>query len=76
MILTKIFVKIGEFSYNTIINKFPSRTLRKLWLIIFGAKIKNKTVIYRNTEILKISKLNIGCRSQVGWYCLIDSRGG
>lgn len=76
MKLSKIWYKFGDFVANTVINKIPSRTFRKVWLKIFGAKIKRKSVIYRNTEILKINGLKIGERSQVGWHCLLDARGG
>lgn len=72
----KIWKKLGDYFGNTIVNKIPSRTIRKIWYKIFGAKIGKKTVIYRKTEILKISGLKVGNRTQVGWYCLLDSRGG
>ena len=76
MMVSKIWFKLGEFIGNTIINKIPSRSFRKLWFLAFGAQIKRKTVIYRNTEILKINGLKIGERTQIGWHCLLDARGG
>lgn len=76
MFLNKVWHKFGEFLGNSLINKIPSRKIRKMWLKLYGAKIKKKTVIYRNTEILKINGLKVGERSQVGWHCLLDARGG
>ncbi len=76
MIIAKIWFKFIEFNYNTIFNKIPSRTFRKACLKLGGAKICKKTVIYRNTEVLKPRGLKVGYRSQIGWHSLLDSRGG
>lgn len=76
MIIAKIWFKFIEFNYNTLFKKIPSRSFRKICLKLGGAKINKKSVIYRNTEVLKPRGLKVGKRSQIGWHCLLDARGG
>lgn len=76
MLIGKIWHKFGEFVGNAIVNKIPSRSFRRLWFKIFGAKIGRKSVVYRRVDVLKPNGLTIGERSQVGWFVLLDARGG
>lgn len=61
---------------NTIVNKIPIWILRRIWLILMGAKIGKKSVLFRRVEILKPIKLRLGRQSSVGWFTLLDARGG
>ena len=82
-ILRKILRKIGETTYfaatmfgNTVVNKIPSRMLRRLYYRMLGAKLTAKSVIYRRVDVLKPSGLKMGKGSSIGWFCLADARGG
>ncbi|MDE6013407.1 MAG: hypothetical protein K2G50_00525, partial [Anaeroplasmataceae bacterium] len=61
---------------NMIVAKIPSRHFRKLVYKMLGAKIGRKSIICRNCEMLRPSKLRIGRNVAVGWRVLFDSRGG
>lgn len=67
-----IFIVLG----NTIINKFPSRYVRNLYYRLLGAKLSKNSVIFRRVEILRPKKLEIDKQSSVGWFTLLDCRGG
>lgn len=43
---------------------------------MLGAKLTNKSVIFRNTDVLNPRNLKMGKGSSVGWHSLIDARGG
>lgn len=62
--------------YNTIVNKIPSRRLRRLFCILMGAKVGKGTVFFRRAEILDPANLKVGYRSNIGWFSSIDARGG
>lgn len=75
----KIFGKLymaGTMFGNTVINKIPSRKLRRLYYRLMGARLTEKSVIFRGTDILSPRKLQIGQGSSVGWHSLLDARGG
>lgn len=62
--------------YNAIINKIPSRHMRKWFLMILGAKFGERTYLFRRAEVLKPYGLKIGKRTSIGWFTLLDARGG
>lgn len=61
---------------NTIINKIPSRRLRKLYFKLLGAKIDSNSVLYRRVELMRPYNFKMGRGSSVGWFSLVDARGG
>lgn len=74
----KLFKKIYTFLYilgNMIFRSFPSRTIRKLYYLMLGAKIGAKTVIFRRTTVLNPKGLNIGMRTNIGFDAWVDARG-
>lgn len=74
--LKKICVYTLALLYNSIVNKIPSRHIRRLYLIILGAKFGQKTFLFRRVEVLKPYSLEIGDFTSVGWFSLLDARGG
>lgn len=76
--------KIGKALYksvelligNTVINKIPSRRLRIFYYRLMGAKIGKKSVIYRKSDVEFAKGLEIGHNTQIGYYTLLDARGG
>ena len=67
-----LFTVIG----NILISKLPCRKIRRLYYRMLGAKLNNKSVVFRNSDILSPRKLSIGKGSSVGWHSLLDARGG
>lgn len=61
---------------NTFINKIPSRHFRKFVDILLGARIGKNSFLFRRTEVLFPKGLLIGDNSTVGWFSLLDARGG
>lgn len=61
---------------NVVINKIPSRHLRKWWYMLLGAWIGKDTYLFRRVETLFPYGMIIGDHSTVGWFCLLDARGG
>lgn len=61
---------------NVVINKIPSRHLRKWFDKLMGARIGKGSFLFRRTEVLFPKGLLIGKNSTVGWFALIDARGG
>ena len=61
---------------NMIINKIPSRHLRKCFYQLLGAKIGKKTVLCRRVEVLLPKGLDIANNVAVGWFAELDARGG
>lgn len=62
--------------YNTLINKIPSRTMRRFFCIVMGASVGRNSVLFRRAEVLDPQNLLIGRNSNVGWFCSLDARGG
>lgn len=60
---------------NVVVNKIPSRRFRRLFYRILGARI-GKSFVFRRAEVLFPKGLSIGDHSNVGWFTLLDSRGG
>lgn len=61
---------------NVIINKIPSRHLRKWFYRLLGAKIGKNTVICRRADILFPKGLHLANNIAVGWFVDLDARGG
>lgn len=61
---------------NVVINKIPSRHIRKWWLQLFGAKIGKRTLPCRRVEVLLPLGLKLGNGVAVGWFAELDARGG
>ena len=61
---------------NMVVNKVPSRHIRKWFYQILGAKIGKNTVICRRADILFPKGLNLSNNVAVGWSVELDARGG
>lgn len=61
---------------NVVINKIPSRHIRKWFYQLLGAKIGKNTVICRRTEILFPKGLELKENIAIGWFVDLDARGG
>ena len=61
---------------NIFINKIPSRHIRKVFDLLLGARIGKKSYLFRRTEVLFPKGLLIGNNTTIGWFTLIDARGG
>lgn len=70
-----LYYPIGLFR-NTIINKIPSRHLRKWFDQLLGARLGKGSYTFRRTEVYFPKGLYIGNNSTVGWFTLMDARGG
>lgn len=70
-----IYYSIVLFS-NVVINKIPSRHIRKWFYKLMGAKIDKGTVICRRADILYPKGLEIGENVAVGWFVHMDARAG
>ena len=74
-ILKYIYYPIVLFR-NTFINKIPSRHLRKWFDMLLGARYGKGAYTFRRTEVYFPKGLYIGDNSTVGWFTLLDARGG
>ena len=61
---------------NVVINKIPSRHIRKWFYQLLGAKIGKNTFPCRRVEVLLPLGLELGDRVAVGWFAELDARGG
>ncbi len=61
---------------NVVINKIPSRHIRKWFYQAMGAKIGKNTVICRRADILYPKGLKLADNVAVGWFVDLDARGG
>ena len=61
---------------NTVINKMPSRHFRKFIDIFLGARIGKNSFLFRRTELLFPKGLLIRENTTIGWFTLLDARGG
>lgn len=61
---------------NRIINKLPSRHIRKWWLQMLGAKIGERCFPCRRVEVLLPKALTLEDGVAVGWFAELDARGG
>lgn len=70
-----IYYSITLFG-NGVINKIPSRHLRKWFYQLLGAQIGKKTYPCRRVEVLFPRGLKLGDRVAIGWFAELDARGG
>lgn len=61
---------------NVVVNKIPSRHIRKLFYKMLGAKIGKGSVICRRADILFPKGLDIENNVAIGWFVDLDARGG
>lgn len=61
---------------NVVVNKIPSRHVRKRFYQIMGAQIGKNTYPCRRIEVLLPKGLNLADRVAVGWFTELDARGG
>lgn len=74
--LARRIYHICLFIWNSLINKIPINTLRKFFLRLLGAKLSSNCVIFRRCEMIKPLGLKVGKGSSIGWFSLVDARGG
>lgn len=61
---------------NIVINKIPSRHIRKWFYRLMGAKLGRNTFPCRRVEILLPKGLELADNVAVGWFAELDARGG
>lgn len=61
---------------NAVINKLPSRHIRKWFYQLLGAKIGRKTIICRRADVLFPKGLVLADNVAIGWFVNLDARGG
>ena len=61
---------------NTFINKVPSRHFRRGIDKLMGARFEKGSFLFRRTEVLFPKGILIGDHTTVGWFTLLDARGG
>lgn len=61
---------------NVVINKIPSRHIRKWWYQMLGAKIGKNSVICRRADVLFPKGLQLADNVSLGWFVDLDARGG
>lgn len=78
-----LLVKIRKALYvatvlfvNCCISKIPIWTFRRGVYRALGMKIGNDSVIFRRAELEHPDRIEIGHNSSVGWFVLLDGRGG
>jgi putative colanic acid biosynthesis acetyltransferase WcaF len=71
----KIFVAgFANFIWNDIVTHFPVRFIRKGFLRIFNGRISPSAVILMHARILNFWNVDIGDRSVINQYVLLDCR--
>ena len=61
---------------NVVINKIPSRHIRKWFYQLMGAEIGKNTFPCRRVEVLLPKGLKLADGVAVGWFAELDARGG
>lgn len=61
---------------NVVINKIPSRHIRRWFYQLMGARLGKGTMPCRRVEVLLPMGLELGDRVTVGWFAELDARGG
>lgn len=61
---------------NIVVNKIPSRHIRKWFYILLGSKIGKNSYLFRRVEMLFPKGIICGENCTVGWFSLLDGRGG
>jgi maltose O-acetyltransferase len=74
MSLNLLAGSVLNFLYNECITHIPFHFIRKGFLRLFNRKIHPTAVILMHNRILNFWKLEIGERSIINQYCLIDCR--
>ena len=74
-ILKCIYYAVVLFG-NTVLNKLPSRHLRRWFYILMGAQLGKRTFPSRRVEVLYPKGLKLGDGVSVGWFAELDARGG
>ncbi len=74
--IAKIFYYSLVLFGNVLVNKIPSRHIRKWWLQLLGAKIGKRSFPARRVEILLPMGLKLGDGVTIGWFAELDARGG
>lgn len=62
--------------YNTWFNKIPNAAFRRTCIRALGGAIPHESVVFRRVDLIKPLGLKIGKHSSVGWFTLLDARGG
>jgi len=73
----KIKLAIGSilsYTYNEILGKLPSRTIRKTFLQAYLASLGDATSIQMNCRFLNGRKVYFGDRNVINFGCLFDGR--
>ena len=74
-IIKMIYYSINLFG-NVVINKIPSRHFRRLFYRMLGARFGKGSFFFRRVETLFPKGIVIGNYSNIGWFTLLDARGG
>lgn len=61
---------------NVVLNKIPSRHVRRFIDKLMGARIGSGSYLFRRTEVLFPKGLWVGDNTNIGWFTLLDARGG
>lgn len=61
---------------NVVVNKIPSRHIRKWFYQMLGAKIGKRSTICRRADILFPKGLNLADGVSIGWFVDLDASGG
>lgn len=61
---------------NVVVNKLPSRHVRRWFYELLGARIGKSSIICRRAEVLFPKGLRVGSNVAVGWFVNLDARGG
>lgn len=69
-------VSFIDYATNRWINKVPSHRFRQCAYRGMGMTIGNDTAIFRDVEVLHPSAISIGAHCVIGWWCILDGRGG
>lgn len=74
-VIKAIYYSVVLFG-NVVINKLPSRHLRKWFYQMMGAQIGKNTFPCRRVEVLLPKGLKLADGVAVGWFAELDARGG
>ena len=61
---------------NVVVNKVPSRHIRKWFYQMLGAKLGKRSTICRRVDVLFPKGINFADGVSVGWFVDLDARGG
>lgn len=74
--ISKAFYYAMTLWGNRIINKVPSRHIRRWFYQLLGAKLGEMCFPSRRVEVLLPKGLILGDRVTIGWFAELDARGG